>query len=169
MHTRRIRRCARASIRKIRERRGDERKREIAHTAKIGINGGRCYRRVAYFRCNARTDDPIKPIRFSATIPRHNGYTPRRIGVSVRCAFAFRGKHREESYRGSRYRLSEWTRKKSEEYGPNYGKTAQSLSAPPHCVNCPVSQAGTLIILQNKCFEFPHVSLTLPHLKIFVE
>jgi len=59
----------------------------------------------------------------------------------------------------SKHWLSKRSYKKSEEYGPNYSKTAQSPSAPPHCVNCLVSQAGTLIILQNKCFEFPHVSL----------
>lgn len=59
---------------------------------------------------------------------------------------------------GSRHWLSKrFSCKEPEEYGPNYGKTAQSPSAPPHCVNCLVSQARTLIILQNKCFEFPHV------------
>jgi len=65
----------------------------------------------------------------------------------------------EDKELDSRHWLSERSYKKPEEYGPNYSKTAQSPSTPPHCVNCPVSQAGTLIILQNKCFEFPHVSL----------
>jgi len=40
--------------------------------------------------------------------------------------------------------------KSLEEYGPNYGKTAQLRwsvpLSPPRCVNCPVSQAEALII-----------------------